>query len=62
MNELCEEYKDVFSLIQGDIHHTKLLTMYIDKEYHPSIVQKTYMLPLKHTQWVFEELELLQKD
>ena len=32
---LCEEYKDIFSLHQGDIGHTKLLTINIDRGDHP---------------------------
>ena len=30
-------------------------------EIHPPIAQKSYMLLLKHRQWVCEELEMLQK-
>ena len=41
-------YKDIFSLHQGDINHTKLLTMDIDTVDHPPITQKHYILPLKH--------------
>ena len=61
LGNLCEEYKDIFSLNQGDIGDTKLLTMYTDTGDHPLIVQKPYMLPLKYTQWVLEELEILEK-
>ena len=59
-NELCEQY-DIFLLCRGDIGHTKLLSMDIDAGDHPPITQKPYTLPLKHTQWVFEELEILEK-
>ena len=38
LDELYEEYKDMFSLHQGDIGHTKLLTMYIHAGDHPTIM------------------------
>ena len=60
LDDLCEEYKDIFSSHKGDIDHTKLHTMNIDKGNHPPIVQKPYTLQLKPTQWVQEELEMLQ--
>ena len=34
--------------------------MYIDTEDHTPILHKPYMLPLKHTQWIFKELEMLE--
>ena len=40
LDNLCEEYKDKFSLHQGDIGDTKLLTMYTDTGDHPLSVQK----------------------
>ena len=61
LNDLCEEYKDTFSLHQGDIGHTKLLAIDIDKGYHHPIALKPYTLQLKHTQWVCEEIEMLKK-
>ena len=39
---------------------TKLLTIDIDTGDHPSIPQKPYTLPLKHDQWINEELEMLE--
>ena len=53
--------KDIFSLHQGDIGHAKLVAMDIDTGDHPPLVQKPYMLKLKHTQWIWEELEMLEK-
>ena len=50
-----------FSLHQGDIGHMKLLSVDIDTGHHPCIAQKPYMLPFKHTQWVREKLEMLEK-
>ena len=35
--------------------------MDIDTRDHPLIAQKTYTLPLEHSQWVYEELEMLEK-
>ena len=49
LDEFCEEYKDIYSLHQGDIDHTKLLTMDINTGDHPPISQKPYILPLKYT-------------
>ena len=61
MDKLCGEYKDIFSLHQSDTGHTKLLTMNIDTGGHPPITYKPYMLPLKHRQWVCEELKMLEE-
>ena len=44
------EYKDISSLHQGNIGHTELFTMNIEKGDHPPIAQKPYTLPLKQTQ------------
>ena len=52
---------DISSLYQGDIGHTKLLTVDIDTGDHPSLAQKSYILPLKHTQLVWKEKEMLGK-
>ena len=41
--------------------HTKLYTMDIDTGDHPPIVQNPYTLPFKHTPWVRDELEMLEK-
>ena len=61
LKKICEEYKDIFSLHQGDIGHTILPIIDTDTGDHPPIKQKPYMLPLKHTQWIYKELETLQK-
>ena len=58
---LCEEYKNIFFLHQGNIGDPKLLTMDIDIGEHPPIVQNLNTLPPKQTQWVWEELEMLEK-
>ena len=59
LDDLCEEYKDTFSLHQGNTGYNKLPTTDIHTGDHPAMAQKLYTLPLKHTQWVREELEVL---
>ena len=59
--DLCLEYKDIFSTDSADIGHTTLITMEIDTGDSPPICQRPYNLPLKHTEWVRKELELLEK-
>ena len=59
--ELCDEYKDIFSVDSGDIGKTPLLEMEIDTGDSPPITQKPYTLPLKHAAWVQKELEILEK-
>ena len=59
--KLCEKYKDIFLLHQGDIGHTKLCPMHAVIGGHPPMAQKPYTLPLKHSQWVHEELKMLGK-
>ena len=62
LDDLCEEYKDMFSLHQGDIGHTKLLAMDIDiGDYLLIVKKKIHLLPLKHTQWVQEKLKIFRK-
>ena len=60
LNTLCDEYSDIFSTHSGDIGYTKLITMDIDTGDHPPVAQRPYNLPLKHLQWVKEELETLE--
>ena len=59
--ELCDEYKDIFSLDSGDIGKTPLLEMELDTGDSPPITQKPYTLLLKHAAWVQKELEILEK-
>ena len=59
--KLCEDFVDIFSTGQSDIGHTKLIEMDIDTGNSPPVCQKLYTLPLKHNQWVKEELEALEK-
>ena len=59
--ELCREFNDIFSEHSGDIGKTPLLEVDIDTGDSPPITQKPYTLPLKHTEWVQRELEILEK-
>ena len=54
----CEDFVDIFSTGQSD---TKLIEMDIDTGNSSPVYQKLYTLPLKHNQWVKEELEALEK-
>ena len=59
--DLCREFNDIFSEHSGDIGKTPLLEVDIDTSDRPPITQKPYTLPLKHTEWVQRELEILEK-
>ena len=59
--ELCNEFKDVFSIDSSDIGKTPLVEMEIDTRDSPPITQKPYTLPLKHAEWEQKELEILEK-
>ena len=59
--DLCTEFKNIFSTDSGDIGKTPLLEVEIDTGDSPLITQKPYTLPLKHTEWVQRELEILEK-
>ena len=58
--ELKEQYPKVFSLNNEDIGHTPLVTMDVDMGDSPPICQKLYTLPLKHYNWVQQEIETLE--
>ena len=59
--DLCTEVKDIFSTDSGDIGKTPLLEVEINTGDSPPITQKPYTLPLKHTECVQRELEILEK-
>ena len=59
--ELCNEFKDIFSVDSSDIGKTPLVEMEIDTGHSPPITLKPYTLPLKHAEWVQKELEILEK-
>ena len=61
VKELCDEFKDIFSVDASDIGKTPLLEMEIDTGDSPPIIQKPYTLPLKHATWVQKELDILEK-
>ena len=45
--ELCEEYKDIFSKDSSDIGKTPLITMEIETVDSPLVCERPYNLPLK---------------
>ena len=59
--DLCNEFKDIFSVDSSDIGKTHLVEMEIDTGDSPPITQKPYTLPLKHAECVQKELEILEK-
>ena len=59
--EICNEFKDIFSIDSSDIGKTPLIEMEIDTGDSPPIIQKPYTLPLKHCTWVQKESEILEK-
>ena len=58
--ELKVQFPKVFSLNNEDIGHTQLVTMDINTGDSPPICQKPYTLPLKHYNWVQQEIETLE--
>ena len=59
--DLCTEFSDIFSTDSTDIGKIPLLEVEIDTGDRLPITQKPYTLPLKHTEWVQRELEILEK-
>ena len=59
--DMCMEFNDIFLTDSGDIGKTPLLEVEIDTGDSFPITQKPYTLPLKHTEWVQRELEILEK-
>ena len=55
------EFNDIFSTDSGDIEKMPLLEVEIDNGDSLPIAPKPYTLPLKHTEWVQRELEILEK-
>ena len=55
--ELKEQFPKVFSLSNEDIGCTQLVTMNVDMGDSPPICQKPYTLPLKHYNWVQQEID-----
>ena len=59
--ELCNEFKDIFSMDSSAIGKTPLIEMEIDTGDSLPIMQNPYTLPLKHATWSQRELEILEK-
>ena len=59
--ELCQQFPEVFSTNNKDIGRTNLITMDIDTGDSLPSVKKPYMLPLKHYDWVQQEIESLEQ-
>ena len=59
--ELKVQFPKVFSLNNEDIGHTQLVTIDIDTGDSPPVCQKLYTLPLKHYNWVQQEIETLER-
>ena len=58
---LCEQQHEAFSKNNKDIGHTQLIEMEIDTGDSLPEVQSPYTLPLKHYDWVCQEIETLEK-
>ena len=59
--ELCEQQHEAFSKNNKDIGHTQLIEMEINTGDSLPVVQLPYTLPLKHYDWVCQEIETLEK-
>ena len=58
---LCEQQHEVFSKNNKDIGRTQLIEMEIDTGDSLPVAQSPYTLPLKHYDWVHQEIETLEK-
>ena len=58
--EVKVQFPKVLSLNNEDISRTQLVTMDINTGDSPPICQKPYTLPLKHYNWVQQEIETLE--
>ena len=59
--ELCEQQHEAFSKNNKDIGRTQLIEMEIDTGDSLPVAQSPYTLPLKHYDWVRQEIETLEK-
>ena len=59
--ELCEQQHEAFSKNNKDIGHTQLIEMEINTGDSLPVAQSPYTLPLKHYDWVRQEIETLEK-
>ena len=58
---LCEQQHEAFSKNNKDIGCTQLIEMEIDTGDSLPVAQSPYTLPLKHYDWVRQEMETLKK-
>ena len=58
---LCEQQHEAFSKNNKDIGRTQLIEMEIDTGDSLPVAQSPYILPLKHYDWVRQEIETLEK-
>ena len=59
--DICNKYEKVFSKNNKDIGRTQLIEMEIDTGNSVPLAQSPYTLPLKHYDWVQNEMETLEK-
>ena len=59
--DICDHYTDAFSKNNKDIGRTQLIEMEIDTGSSVPLAQSPYTLPLKHYDWVRNEIETLEK-
>ena len=58
---LCEQQHEAFSKNNKDIGRMQLIEMEIDTGDNLPVAQSPYTLPLKHYDWVHQEIETLEK-
>ena len=58
---LCEQQHEAFLKNNKDIGRTQLIEMEIDMGDSLPVAQSPYRLPLKHYDWVRQEIEMLEK-
>ena len=58
---LCEQQHEAFSKNNKEIGRTQLIEMEIDTGDSLPVAQSPYTLPLKHYDWVRQEIETLEK-
>ena len=59
--QLCEDQNEAFSKNNKDIGKTQVIEMEIDMGDSLPVAQSPYTLPLKHYDWVRQEIEMLEK-
>ena len=59
--QMCQEQAEAFSKNNRDIGRTQVIEMEIDTGDSLPLAQSPYTLPLKHYDWVRQEIETLEK-